>query len=276
MKIFQPDIVIGVGGYASFPMLHLAQQKKIPTLIQEQNSFAGKTNMLLGKRATQICVAYEGMEKFFPKEKIVITGNPVRASISQSEISRIEGLRFFGLDEKRKTVLVVGGSLGARSINEAIDKHLADLLNAGLQLIWQTGKSFVAKAKERTAGMKAVWANEFIKEMEYGYAAADLVISRAGAIAIAELSMMKKPVLFVPFPFAAEDHQTVNAMSLVNKKAAIMVKNSEAIEKVVPMIIELAKNEEKQNELRNNISQLAITNADDKIADEIIKTLRDS
>ena len=274
MKDFQPDMVIGVGGYASFPMLRLAQQKKTPTLIQEQNSFAGKTNMLLGKRAEKICVAYGGMEKFFPKEKIVITGNPVRATISQSTISRAEGLKFFGLEENKKTVLVIGGSLGARSINEAIDKHLTDLLNDGLQLIWQTGKPYASKAKERTTGMKAVWANEFIAQMEYGYAAADFVISRAGAIAIAELCVMKKPVLFVPFPFAAEDHQTVNAMSLVKKNAAIMVKDNEAIEKIVPMIIELANDETKQNELRNNISQFAIINADDKIADEIILILK--
>ncbi len=274
MKEFQPDIVIGVGGYASFPMLRLAQQKKIPTLIQEQNSFAGKTNMLLGKRAGKICVAFEGMDKFFPKEKIVITGNPVRAAISQSTISRAEGLKFFGLEENKKTVLVIGGSLGARTINEAIDKHLAALLNAGLQVIWQTGKPFVAKAKESAAGMKAVWVNEFISLMEYAYAAADLVISRAGAIAIAELCVMKKPVLFVPFPFAAEDHQTVNAMSLVEKNAAIMVKDSQAIEKIVPMIIDLANDEAKQNELKNNISQFAITGADEKIADEIINILQ--
>jgi UDP-N-acetylglucosamine--N-acetylmuramyl-(pentapeptide) pyrophosphoryl-undecaprenol N-acetylglucosamine transferase len=274
MKSFQPDMVIGVGGYASFPMLRLAQQKKISTLIQEQNSFAGKTNMLLGKRAAKICVAYDGMEKFFPKEKIVIMGNPVRAAISQSTISRTEGLKFFGLEENKKTVLVAGGSLGARSINEAIDKHLADLLNAGLQLIWQTGKPYASKAKERTTGMKAVWANEFITQMEYGYAAADLVISRAGAIAITELCVMKKPVLFVPFPFAAEDHQTVNAMSLVQKNAAIIVKDCEAIEKIVPMIIELANDEKRQDELRKNISQLAITNADEKIADEIINILK--
>lgn len=274
MKSFQPDIVIGVGGYASFPMLRLAQQKKIPTLIQEQNSFAGKTNMLLGKRAAKICVAYEGMEKFFPKAKIVITGNPVRAAISRSAISRIEGLKFFGLEENRKTVLVVGGSLGARSINEAIDNQLADLLNAGLQLIWQTGKPYAAKAKQRTAGMKAVWVNDFITRMEYGYEAADLVISRAGAMAIAELSVMKKPVLFVPFPFAAEDHQTVNAMRLVEKNAGIMVKDSQAIEKIVPMIIELANDETKQTEMKKNISQFVITNADEKIADEIINILQ--
>jgi UDP-N-acetylglucosamine--N-acetylmuramyl-(pentapeptide) pyrophosphoryl-undecaprenol N-acetylglucosamine transferase len=274
MNRFKPDIVVGVGGYASFPMLRLAQQKNVPTVIQEQNSFAGKTNILLGKRAKRICVAYDGMEKFFPEEKIVIAGNPVRAAISQSTITRSEGIKFFGLEDNKKTVFVVGGSLGARSINEAISKHLDELLSAGLQLIWQTGKPYVMKAKERTAGKSGVWVNDFITQMEYAYAASDVVISRAGAIAIAELCVMKKPVLFVPFPFAAEDHQTVNARSLVNKNAALMVKDSEAIDRAVPVIIELAKDEEKQNELRKNISQLAIADADIRIAGEILNILQ--
>jgi UDP-N-acetylglucosamine--N-acetylmuramyl-(pentapeptide) pyrophosphoryl-undecaprenol N-acetylglucosamine transferase len=274
MKKFKPDLVAGVGGYASFPMLRLAQQKNIPTVIQEQNSFAGKTNRLLGKKAAAICVAYEGMTKFFPGEKIVMTGNPVRAAISQTTVARSEGMKFFGLNENKKTLLAVGGSLGAKSINEAIDRKLDDLLDAGLQLIWQTGKPYAAKAKERTAGKQGVWVNEFITKMEYAYAAADMVISRAGAIAIAELCVMKKPVLFVPFPFAAEDHQTVNAMSLVNKNAAMMIKDSEAVDKAVPMIIELAKDESKQNEMRKNISRLAITDADEKIAAEIVRLIK--
>lgn len=274
MSEFRPDAVVGVGGYASFPMLQLAQQKNIPTMIQEQNSFAGKTNMILGKRAKKICVAYEGMEKFFPKEKIVITGNPVRSAISQSTVSKAEGLKFFQLSEGKKTVFVVGGSLGARSINEAVDTHLDELLNAGLQLIWQTGKLYLAKARDRVAGKPGIWVNDFITKMEDAYAAADIVISRAGAIAIAELCVMKKPTLFVPFPYAAEDHQTVNAMSLVNKNAALIVKDSEAKDKTIPMIIELAKDEEKQNELKNNISQLAITNADERIAEEIFSLLK--
>jgi len=273
MSEFRPDAVVGVGGYASFPMLQLAQQKKIPTVIQEQNSFAGKTNMILGKRAKKVCVAYEGMEKFFPKEKIVITGNPVRAAISRSIVSKGEGLRFFQLAEGKKTVFVVGGSLGAKSINEAVDAHLDELLNAGLQLIWQTGKLYLGRARDRVAGKPGIWVNDFITKMEDAYAAADIVISRAGAIAIAELCVMKKPVLFVPFPYAAEDHQTVNAMSLVNKSAALIVKDSEAKDKVIPMIIELAKEEAKQSELKNNIGLLAITNADEKIAEEILNVL---
>jgi len=273
MKEFKPDAVVGVGGYASFPMLRLAQQKEIPTVIQEQNSFAGKTNKLLGKRAHRICVAYEGMQKFFPENKIVITGNPVRSAISNLVISRSEGLKFFSLKENRKTILVIGGSLGAKSINEAIDKDLVELLIAGLQIIWQTGKPYAAKAKERVAGKKGVWVSEFITQMEYAYAAADIVISRAGAIAISELCVVKKPVLFVPYPYAAEDHQTVNAMSLVKKNAALVIKDSEAKEKIVPVIIALAKNEAKQNELKKNIGDLAITDADKKIAEEILKIL---
>src|SRR6187549_2515110 len=263
MSDFKPHAVVGVGGYASFPMLQLAQQRNIPTVIQEQNSFAGKT----------ICVAYEGMEKFFPKEKIILTGNPVRSAISGSSITRTEGDNFFQLHLNIKTVFVVGGSLGAKSINEAVDERLDDILNAGLQLIWQTGKPYLAKARERAAGKPGVWVNDFITKMEYAYAASDIVISRAGAIAIAELCVMKKPTLFVPFPYAAEDHQTVNAMSLVNKQAALIVKDSEAKEKLVPMIIELAKDDAKQSELRRHITELAIKDADERIAEEILKIL---
>src|SRR6187549_3884770 len=263
MSDFKPHAVVGVGGYASFPMLQLAQQRNIPTVIQEQNSFAAK----------KICVAYEGMEKFFPKEKIILTGNPVRSAISGSSITRTEGDNFFQLHLNIKTVFVVGGSLGAKSINEAVDERLDDILNAGLQLIWQTGKPYLAKARERAAGKPGVWVNDFITRMEYAYAASDIVISRAGAIAIAELCVMKKPTLFVPFPYAAEDHQTVNAMSLVNKHAALIVKDSEAKEKLVPKIIGLAKDDAKQSELRRHISELAIKDADEKIAEEILKIL---
>lgn len=276
MHEFQPDIVVGVGGYASFPMLQLAQRRRISTLIQEQNSYAGKTNKLLGKKASRICVAYDGMERFFPKEKIIQTGNPVRSSISESTINRSEGIKFFSLEEDKKTVLVIGGSLGAKSINEAIDKHIDKLIKNNLQIIWQTGKSFVAKAAEHSVDHRSVWVNEFIMQMEYAYAAADLVISRAGALAIAELCLVKKPVLFVPYPFAAEDHQTVNAMSLVNKNAALMVKDSEVMEKIGPVIIDLAKDENKQNELKKNIGALAITDADKRIALEILKLMASS
>lgn len=273
VKNFQPDAAIGVGGYSSFPVLRVCQVKRIPTFIHESNSFAGRSNILLGKNATKIFVATDGMEKFFPKEKIMITGNPVRAAISKSTVTRSEGIKFFSLDETKKTVFAVGGSLGARSINEAVDKHLEELLHAGLQLIWQTGKPYAAKAKERTKNRSSVWVNDFITQMEYAYAAADIVISRAGAMSIAELCVVSKPVLFVPYPFAAEDHQTVNAKNLVEKNAAMMVKDNEAVDKVVPMIIELSKDEKRQNELKKNISRLAVTNADETIAKEILKSI---
>jgi len=273
VKNFLPDAIIGVGGYSSFPVLRFAQAKGIPTFIHESNSFAGKSNILLGKKATRVFVATDGMEKFFPAGKILVTGNPVRASISQSAITRSTGINFFSLDENRKTVLVFGGSLGAKSINEAISKHLDDLLNAGLQLIWQTGKPYAAEAKQSVKGKSTVWVNEFISQMECAYAAADMVVSRAGAMAIAELCVVKKPVLFVPYPYAAEDHQTVNAKNLVNKNAALMVKDNEAMDKIVPMIIELAKDENKQNELKNNIGTLAITDADKRIAEEVLRLI---
>jgi UDP-N-acetylglucosamine--N-acetylmuramyl-(pentapeptide) pyrophosphoryl-undecaprenol N-acetylglucosamine transferase len=273
MKRFKPAAAIGVGGYSSYPVLRVTQAKRIPTFIHESNSFAGKSNIMLGKKATKIFTATDGMEKFFPANKIVITGNPVRSVISQSTITRSEGLKFFSMAETKKTVFVVGGSLGAKSINEAIDKGLDELLDAGLQIIWQTGKPYTVKAKERANGKTSVWVNEFITQMEYAYSAADIVVSRSGAMTVAELCVVKKPVLFVPYPFAAEDHQTVNAMQLVNKNAGLMVRDSEASEKLVPMIIELAKDESKQAELKKNIGALAITNADKKIADEILKTL---
>jgi len=270
-KSFQPTAVIGVGGYSSFPVLRFAQSKGIKTFIHESNSFAGKSNIMLGRKATKIFTASDGMEKFFPKEKIMITGNPVRASISQSQVSREEGIRFFGLNPGKKTILSVGGSLGAKSINEAVDKNIGEFEKNDLQLIWQTGKPYAEKGKQAAAGKTNVWANDFITQMEYAYAAADMVISRSGAMAIAELCVTKKPVVFVPFPFAAEDHQTVNAQNLVNKDAGIMVKDSEALDKLVPAIINLLKNEAKQIELKTNISRLGITNADEIIAKEILK-----
>ncbi len=270
---FNPDAVIGVGGYASFPVLRQAQARKIPTVIQEQNSFAGKSNMILGKKAARICVAYEGMDKFFPADRILLTGNPVRAAISGSTITRQQGAEFFELDPAKKILLVVGGSLGARSINEALEAHLDELVNAGIQVIWQTGKPFAEKGKATAQGKNGVWVNDFITRMEYGYASADAVISRAGAIAIAELCVVKKPVLFVPFPFAAEDHQTVNAQSLVKHDAALMVRDSEAKDKAVAMILDLMKDERRQEELIRNISSLAIADADERIAKEVMSLI---
>ena len=274
MNRFKPDAVIGVGGYSSFPVLRYAQAKGTATFIHESNSFAGKTNILLGKKARKIFVATDGMQKFFPAEKILITGNPVRpAIVNVSSVARDEALEFFGLAPDRKTVLVVGGSLGARSINEAVADGLDDILQAGLQLIWQTGKTDAARWRAKAEDKKGVWVNDFITLMERAYAAADIVISRAGAMAIAELCVVKKPVVFVPYPFAAEDHQTVNAMNLVEKGAALMIKDKEAIDKLVPALIGLSGNEEKQNELKNNIAAYAVQDADERIAKEILKSM---
>jgi len=267
---FKPDAVVGVGGYSSFPVLKHAQHKRIPTFIHESNSFAGKTNMLLGKNATKIFVATEGMEKFFPVEKILVTGNPVRKSIAHSTVTRSEALRYFKLDTSKITVLAVGGSLGARSINEALSKNLDAFRAHDLQLIWQTGKTTGAAYKEAAKSFLNVWADEFITLMEMAYAAADIVISRSGAMAVTELCVTKKPVIFVPFPFAAEDHQTVNAQTLVDKKAALVIKDSEANEKLVAMAISLAENKSLQQELSDNIGKLAVTNADEVIAREVL------
>lgn len=270
IKFFKPEAVVGVGGYSSFPVLRYAQAKNIPTFIHESNSFAGKSNILLGKKAVKIFTASDGMEKFFPAKKIVITGNPVRASIVQNAISREEGIKFFGLNPEKKTVLSTGGSLGAKSINEAVDAGIDEFAKNDLQLIWQTGKLYADKAKQAAAGKKNIWTNDFITKMEYAFAAADMVISRSGAMSIAELCVVKKPVVFVPFPFAAEDHQTVNAQNLVNKNAVILIKDNEAKEKLVSTIIALAKDQGRQNELKENIGKLAVTNADEMIAKEII------
>lgn len=201
MGEFRPDAVVGVGGYSSFPVLRYAQQKGIPTYIHESNSFAGRSNMMLGKKAAKVFVATDGMEKFFPAEKIVITGNPVRTVIAESRIGREEAIRFFGLDPNRKTILSIGGSLGAKSINEAIDEGLDKIGSNDIQLIWQTGKPYAERGREAARGNQRVWVSDFIKEMEYAFAAADVVISRAGAMAIAELCVVGKPSIFVPNTF---------------------------------------------------------------------------
>ncbi len=272
---FKPDAVIGVGGYSSFPVLRSAQQRGIPTFIHESNSFAGKTNILLGKKAQKIFTATDGMESFFPPEKILVTGNPVRSAISGAKIGREEAVRFFGLDPAKQTVLSVGGSLGAQSINEAVDAGIKLLLSNGLQLIWQTGKPYAARAAERAVESKEVWVNAFINQMEYAYAAADLVISRAGAMAISELCVMEKPVVFVPFPFAAEDHQTMNARNLESKNAGLMVKDSEAREKLISTLIRLSKDQSKQEELKKNIARLAVRDADEIIAGIVLKEINE-
>jgi UDP-N-acetylglucosamine--N-acetylmuramyl-(pentapeptide) pyrophosphoryl-undecaprenol N-acetylglucosamine transferase len=272
-KEFKPIAVIGVGCYSSFPVLRFAQSKGIKTFIHEANSFAGKSNILLGKNATKIYVATDGMERFFPQTKILVTGNPVRESISKSTISRDEAIVFFNLDPNKKTILSVGGSLGAKSINEALAAHINEFKNNDLQLIWQTGRPFSAMAKAIAAGKPNIWVNDFITRMEYAYAAADVVISRSGAMAITELCVEKKAALFVPYPFAAEDHQTANAKNLVNKNAGMMVKDNEALDTLVPAIIALIKDEKKLEILKRNIEKLAITDADEIIARSILNSI---
>ena len=271
---FKPAAVIGVGGYSSFPVLSYAQQKGIPTFIHESNSFAGKSNILLGKKATKVFTAVDGMEKFFPAEKIIITGNPVRNSISSINISKADAVKYFGLDENKKTILAVGGSLGAKTINEAMAANLETIAAEGLQLIWQTGKTTAGVFMEKGKDYKNVWVNDFITEMDKAYTAADLVISRAGAMAVAELCVVKKAVVFVPFPFAAEDHQTVNAKHLVDKGAALMVKDNEAKEKLINTVLSLMNDEAMQQLLQTNIAKLGVTDADERIANEILKTIK--
>ncbi len=272
-NVFKPDAVIGVGGYSSFPVLRHAQYKGIPTFIHESNSFAGKSNIMLGKNATRVFVASDGMEKFFPKQKLQVTGNPVRAVIAQSNIIKAEAIKLFGLREDKTTVLAVGGSLGAKSINDAIAYQLDEFASNDLQLIWQTGKTKGEAYKAKAKGNANIFVSEFINQMEMAYAAADVVISRAGAMAVAELCVAKKPVIFVPYPFAAEDHQTVNAQHLVNKKAALMIKDNEVNDKLVTSVIALTKNDFLKEQLKENIAQLAVTNADDVIAREVLDSV---
>ena len=271
-KLFKPTVVVGVGGYSSFPVLRFAQSQGIKTFIHESNSFAGKSNILLGKKATRIFVAGDGMDQFFSLKKILVTGNPVRENIAHSSISREEAIRFFNLDPAKKTVLSIGGSLGAKSINEALAAQLDEFEKNDLQLIWQTGKPYAGQAKQMVVKKENIWVNDFIIQMEYAYAAADIVISRSGAMAVAELCVQKKAVLFVPYPFAAEDHQTVNAQNLVNKNAGILIKDSDAFYNLVPSVIELIKDDKKIENLKFNISKLAVINADEIIANNILSS----
>ncbi len=271
LKDFAPNAVVGVGGYASYPMLSAAQGMNIPTLIQEQNSYAGKTNKILGKKAEAICVAYEHMDRFFPKDKLLLTGNPVRKEITDMNTTAGKAESIFGFKNGVKTVLVVGGSLGAKAVNEAIDAGLDRLMQENIQLIWQTGNPYFEQAKKRAEAFKGrVTVMNFIKEMPEAYTLADVVVSRAGALAIAELCIAAKPAIFVPLPTAAEDHQTSNAMALVNQHAAIMIRNDKAITELVPAIKDLLNNIEQQNEMKENLRSLAIKDADERIAHKII------
>ncbi|GEP95955.1 undecaprenyldiphospho-muramoylpentapeptide beta-N-acetylglucosaminyltransferase [Chitinophaga cymbidii] len=275
LKQFQPDVVVGVGGYASFPVLRQAQRRDIPTLIQEQNSWAGKSNKILGRKAEKICVAYEGMDKFFPADKILQTGNPVRGAITQSAVSREEAMLHFGLSMGKPTLFAVGGSLGAKAINDALMPHLAEFVNKDIQLIWQTGKLYYDTAKAAaTKYATHVKVYDFINVMDFAYKAADAVISRAGALAIAELCVVKKPVIFVPYPFAAEDHQTQNALSLVNKQAALMIPNSEAGARLVNEALSLVQNKALMQQLEANIAPLGGINADMTIARAVLGLIK--
>ena len=272
---FKPDAIAGVGGYASGPMLFMAGMKKIPSLIQEQNSFPGITNKLLSKKVNRICVAYEGMEKYFPAKKIILTGNPVRQDIIQLDGKKKLATEFFGIDENKKTLLVTGGSLGARTINESIIPFLEVLKNENIQLIWQTGKYFYPKAKEACEPYEAygIKAFEFINHMDFAYAVADMVISRAGAISVSEICLAKKPAILVPSPNVAEDHQTKNANVLVNKNAAIMVTDKDARNRLMPEAIKLFHDDMKRLELVKNIIPLGIPGSAEVIALEILKLI---
>lgn len=256
VKRYRPHLVIGVGGYASGPMVRAAAKVGIPTLIQEQNSYAGITNKLLAKKADKICVAYEGMERFFPSEKIFLTGNPVRQDILAASEKKEEGLAFFGLSSDKKVVLVVGGSLGALSINEAVIIHLKELLANDIQVIWQTGKIGYDKARQRVAnlGLQGVLVTAFLDRMDLAYAASDIIVSRAGAIAISEICALQRPAILVPSPNVAEDHQTKNAMALVNMHAAILLPDNKVRKELGSELIALFSDEDKLYKLRKNIA----------------------
>ena len=274
IRNFKPMAVVGVGGYASGPTLDVAQSEGIPTLIQEQNSYAGVTNKLLAKGADKICVAYEGMDRFFPKEKIILTGNPVRQGLLQQAGSRAEAVAAFGLQPGRKTVLLIGGSLGARTLNESMLGGLKAIASSDVQFIWQTGGYYFARIQEtlRQAGKPGnLFVTDFITKMEEAYAAADLVISRAGASSISELCLLGKPAILVPSPNVAEDHQTKNALALVDKEAALYVKDAEAREKLIPLALSVVADEARLAALGQHIRQMAFADAADRIAEEVCR-----
>lgn len=274
IKQFKPDVVIGVGGYASAPTLRIASMLKVPTVIQEQNSFPGKTNKMLAKTVTKICVAYENLDRFFPAHKIELTGNPVRRKVVEIEGLREKGMEFFQLSPNKKTVLVVGGSLGAKTLNESFVHRLRELQEKNIQLIWQCGSYQFEEMKAIISNLnqEGIVLTKFIEQMELAYAAADIVVSRAGAIAISELCIIGKPVVLVPSPNVAEDHQTKNAMALVKDEAAIFIGDQEAREKLVPSVLELLEDTAKQNRLSENIRKKAIINADERIVN-VVKSI---
>lgn len=271
VRTFKPDVAIGVGGYASGPLLRAASFCGVATVIQEQNSFAGVTNKILSKNAKVICTAYEGMEKAFAKEKIVLTGNPVRSEIVNMNSNRKEAIKYFGLSANKKTILIIGGSLGARTLNQSVEAAIERIKENDCQILWQTGKVYFEDCSKVAQGVSNLHAKMFIDRMDYAYTAADVIISRAGALSISELQLVGKPVILVPSPNVAEDHQTHNALALVSRKAAIMIKDDEAKLSLIGTAFDLLNNESLQKELSTNIKQMAIPNAAEKIVEEIMK-----
>lgn len=273
VKEFSPQVAVGVGGYASGPTLKVAGMMGVPTLIQEQNSYAGVTNKLLAKKASKICVAYDGMDKFFPADKIVMTGNPVRQNLLTNKPKREEAIASFGMNPQKKTILILGGSLGARTINQTLIAALNTIkANSNIQFIWQTGKIYIEQVREAIpTAIDNLYVTDFIKDMASAYAAADLVISRAGAGSISEFCLLHKAVVLVPSPNVAEDHQTKNAMALVNKDAAIYVKDGDAMQMLIDTAIATISNEEKLKTLSENIAKLALPNSANIIAKEVLK-----
>ncbi|MBN2274042.1 MAG: undecaprenyldiphospho-muramoylpentapeptide beta-N-acetylglucosaminyltransferase [Bacteroidales bacterium] len=271
IKSFKPDAVVGVGGYASGPVVRVAVKRGIPVLIQEQNSYAGITNRILGRKANRICVAYEGMDKYFPADKTVLTGNPVREDIVPTESKKKEALALFGLEDKMPVVLLLGGSLGAKTLNESIFRNIGLIENSSVKFIWQTGSLYFGDIRQKLKDMplKNLVYMDFINRMDLAYAAADIIISRAGAGTISELCLVGKPVILVPSPNVAEDHQTKNAMALVKRKAALLVRDADAYTKLIPVAFDLIRNNGQRTMLEQNCRQMALRNAASRIVDEL-------
>jgi UDP-N-acetylglucosamine--N-acetylmuramyl-(pentapeptide) pyrophosphoryl-undecaprenol N-acetylglucosamine transferase len=276
VRDFRPDVAVGVGGYASGPLLLAASLKGVPTLIQEQNSYAGLTNKVLARWAKRICVAYPGMDAFFPAEKIRLTGNPVRSDIQQADAQVNAGRQFFGLESSRPTLLVIGGSQGARTINESMEAGLSRFVDAGVQVVWQTGAGFIERARQAVTalGSPLVQAYDFIYEMDKAYAVADAVVSRAGALSVSELALVGRPAILVPFPQASEDHQTKNAMSLVDRNAALLVRDQDARQQLIGAALDMLANQRQREQLSRELKKLGKPTAARDIAEEVRKLVQ--
>ena len=273
VRSFKPHVAVGVGGYASGPLLAAAQRMQVPTLIQEQNSFPGKTNIYLAKRVDRICVAYDGMDRFFPKEKVLLTGNPVRQEVVRLQGKRPRGMELFGMTEGKPVLFITGGSLGARGVNRGIEAALKEFQAAGLQVIWQTGTPYYKQAQEVVAKLNYTGCkvHEFVSRMDYAYAVADLVVARAGAISVSELCLVQKPAILVPLPTAAEDHQTHNARALTDRGAAVLVKDADAVQDLGRVVLELIHDKDALERLRVAIAAMGVQNAADVIAAEVVR-----